>query len=43
MVLGGELVGVVDTVVAGVAECGLVGGAEDRCLFLDAHVTLDLH
>lgn len=43
LVLGGELVGVVDAVVAGVAEGCLVGGAEHRGLVFVTHITLDLH
>lgn len=42
-VLGGELVGVVDAVVAASAERCLVGGAKHGRLVLIAHVTLDLH
>lgn len=41
--LGSELVSVVDTVVAGVAEGSLVGGAENRRLVFAADVALDLH
>lgn len=41
--LPGELVGLVDTVVAGLAKRGLVGGAEDGGLGLMAEVTLDFH
>lgn len=43
LVLGSELVSVVDTVVAGVAEGSLVGGAENRRLVFAADVALDLH
>jgi len=43
LVLGGELVGVVDAVVAGVAEGCLVGGAEHRGLVFATHITPDLH
>lgn len=43
VVLGGELIGMVDTVVTGVAEGGLVGGAEHRGVVLVTHITLDLH
>lgn len=43
LVLGGELVGVVDAVVAAPAERRLVGGAEHRRLVLIAHVAQDLH
>lgn len=41
--LGGELVRVVDAVVAGVAEGCLVGGAEHGGLVFVTHITLDLH
>jgi hypothetical protein len=43
LVLGGELVRVVDAVVAGVAEGCLVGGAEHGGLVFVTHITLDLH
>lgn len=43
LVLGGELVGVVDAVVAGVAESSLVGGAKDGGFFSTTDVALDLH
>lgn len=43
LMFGGELIGMVDTVVAAVAESSLVGGAEHRRFVLVAHVTLDLH
>ncbi|KAG6406456.1 hypothetical protein SASPL_134058 [Salvia splendens] len=43
LVFAGELVGVVDTVVAGGAEGGLVGGAVQGCLALAADVAEDLH
>lgn len=43
VVLGSELIGMVDTVVAGVAEGRLVGGAEHRGVVLVTHITLDLH
>jgi len=43
LVFYGELVGVVDAVVAGGAEDGLVGGAEDRSFVPVADIALDLH
>ena len=43
LVFAGELVGVVDAVVAGGAEGGLVGGAVQGCLALAADVAEDLH
>ena len=43
LVFGGEFVGVVDAVVTTVAECGLVGGAENRGLVFVTDVALDLH
>lgn len=43
LVFSGELVGVVDAVVAGGAEGGLVGGAVERCLAFVADVAEDLH
>lgn len=43
LVFGGELVGVVDAVVAGVAQGGFVGSAEYRSLVFVTHVALDLH
>lgn len=42
-VLGGEDVGVVDAVVAGGAEGGVVGGAEKQRLVFVADVALNLH
>lgn len=41
--LGSELVGVVDTVVAGVAEGCFVGGAVHRGLVFVTDITQDLH
>jgi len=43
LVFGGEFVGVVDAVVAAVAEDGFIGGAKDRCIVFVTHVALDLH
>lgn len=43
LVFGGEFVGMVDTVVAAVAEGGFVGCAEDGGLVFVANVALDLH
>lgn len=43
LVLGGELVGVVDAVVAGGAEGGLVCGAKQRRFFSTTDVAVDLH
>lgn len=43
VVLAGELVGVVDAVVAGGAEGGLVGGAVELGRGLAAHIAEDLH
>ena len=43
VVFSGELVGVVDTEIAGGAEGSLVGGAEHRRLVFIADVALDLH
>ena len=43
LVLGGELVGVVDAVVAGVAESCLVGGTKHGGFFSATDVALDLH
>jgi hypothetical protein len=43
VVFSGEFVGVVDTVVAGVAESGFVGGAKERSLVFVTDVALDLH
>lgn len=43
LVLGGEFVGVVDPVVAGVAESCLVGGAKHRRFFSTTDVAVDLH
>lgn len=42
-VLAGELVGAVDAAVAGVAEGGLVGAAEDRRSLYGTDVALYLH
>lgn len=42
-VFAGEFVGVVDTVVAGGAEGGLVGGAKQGSFFFVTYVALDLH
>lgn len=42
-VLAGELVGAMDAAVAGVAEGGLVGAAEDRRSLCGADVALYLH
>ena len=43
MVLGGELVGVVDAVVASITEGCLISGAEHRGLIFVTDITLDLH
>lgn len=40
---GSELIGMVDSVVTGVAESCLVGGAEHRGIVLVTYITLDLH
>lgn len=40
---GGELVGVVDAVVAAVTQGGFIGGAEQRSMVFATHVALDLH
>lgn len=41
--LRSKLVGMMDTVVAGVTEGRLVCGAKHRCLFFATNVALDLH
>lgn len=43
LVFGGELVRLVDAVVAGVTKGSLVGGAEHRGLVIATYITLDLH
>lgn len=43
LVLGGELVGVVDAVVASITEGCLISGAEHRGLIFVTDITLDLH
>lgn len=42
-VLAGKLVGSMNAAIAGIAESGLVGAAEDRGLALPADITLYLH
>lgn len=43
LVLGGELVGVVDAVVASITEGCLISGAEYRGVIFVTDITLDLH
>lgn len=41
--LAGELIGIMDSIVAALAESSLICSAENSCGFFSTNITLDLH